>query len=200
MWPAAPARAVGTTVALIALGTGLAFATTFALRAVVPRVGRELQLVISYVALAAPLVIALRSNPARFGFHRERLGIAIGAGMLLGLTTLLGFGKLSVVAAGPSLGLLAIGVVAFVEEALFRGALQTQLIAWLGRSRGLVIGAVLFTLWHIPQRLVTGIGGADLAASLVPVFGVGIVLGGLMLIVRNTAAPAILHTAVNWVG
>jgi membrane protease YdiL (CAAX protease family) len=192
------ARAVGTTVALIVLGTGLAFATTFLLGSI--GVGRELRLALSYVALAAPLAIALRSDLARFGFRRARLGIAVASGVLLGLATLLGFGKLTVVTDGPFMGLLALAVVAFVEEGIFRGVLQAQLIAWLGRWRGLVTAVVSFTLWHIPQRLLAGVGGADLAASLVPVFALGIALGVFMLAVRNTAGPAILHTAVNWAG
>ena len=196
------ARAVGTTVALLIIGSGLAFGMTFLLGILAPGLPRDLRVPLAYVALTAPLIFALRSDIALFGFHRERLEIAVSSGLLLALATLLGVGKWNALSSGLSLdqaaALLAFTIVAFIEEGIFRGVLQTQLIAWLGRWRGLLTGVALFSLWHIPQRLLTGLRGADLVGSLVPVVAVGIVLGMFMLIVRNTAGPAIVHTVANW--
>ena len=183
---AASGRAAGTTVALILAGTALAFVTTFLLRGLAPNWSPQLRLMLSDVALVLPLAVVVR-DPARFGFHRAGIGISVAGGAVLS-ALLLGFGKPALFASAPSaqqaamLGALA--VVGFVEEAIFRGILQSQLVAWLGRWRGLLGGA----------------GGVDLLASLVPVFVVGIVLGLFMLAVRNIAGPAILHTAINWLG
>ena len=199
---AASGRAAGTTVALILAGTALAFVTTFLLRGLAPNWSPQLRLMLSDVALVLPLAVVVR-DPARFGFHRAGIGISVAGGAVLS-ALLLGFGKPALFASAPSaqqaamLGALA--VVGFVEEAIFRGILQSQLVAWLGRWRGLLAGAALFGAWHVPQRLLGGAGGVDLLASLVPVFVVGIVLGLFMLAVRNIAGPAILHTAINWLG
>ena len=125
------------------------------------------------------------------------------SGLVLALATLLGSGRWTVVATVPRTdhltALLASAVVGFIEEGIFRGVLQTQLVAWLGRWRGLLLGAALFGLWHIPQRLLAGLRGTDLVASLVPVLVVGIVLGLFMLVVRNTVGPALLHTGLDWI-
>jgi len=195
-------RAAGATVALILAGTALAFGTTFLIQGLAPGWSRELRLVLSYVAIVLPVAIAVR-NRTRFGLRRERLGVALASGAVLAAGAL-GVGRPTLFAAPPSaeqagtLGALA--VVGFVEEAMFRGVLQADLVAWLDRWRGLLATAVLFTAWHIPQRLLDGASGADLAASLGPVFITGTVLGLFMLAVRNVVGPAILHTAINWLG
>lgn len=201
--PVKPVHAVITTIALIVIGSLLALGTSFLLGISFPGLSRDLRVPLGYIALAVPLIVTFGADAALFGFRRERLGIAITSGLVLALMTLLGFSKWNVLAAGLSAdqitALLALTVVAFVEEGIFRGVLQTQLITLLGKWRGLFAGVVFFSLWHIPQRLLAGLGGVDLAASLVPVLLVGTVLGSFMLAVRNTAGPAVLHTAVNWV-
>jgi membrane protease YdiL (CAAX protease family) len=195
-------RAAGATVALILAGTALAFGMTFLIQGLAPGWSRDLRLVLSYTAIVLPLAIAVR-NGTRFGFRRERLGVAVASGAFCAAVAL-GVGRPSLSAAPPSAeqaGMLgALAVVGLVEEAMFRGVLQSDLVAWLGRWRGLLATAVLFTAWHIPQRLLGGASGADLAASLGLVFLTGMMLGLFMLAVRNVVGPAILHTAINWLG
>lgn len=202
MRSADPKIAVSTTVVLVVAGTGLGFGTSFLVGSLFPGSPQDVRATLGSIALALPLVIALRADVALFGFRRERLGIAVSSGITLALVALLGFGKGSALSSGPSadrfVALLALIVVASVEEGIFRGVLQAQLIEWLGRWRGLFAGVACFSVWHIPQRLSTGLGGVDLAVSLAPVAAVGTVLALFMLIVRNASGPAILHTAVNW--
>ena len=203
MRSADPAHAVGTTSALIAAGTGLAFGTSFLLERFAPGSPRDLRVPLAYVALAAPLLVAFRADISVFGFRRSRLGIAVISGSMLALAALLAAGKWITLSSGPTtdraVALLAFTIVASIEEGMFRGVFQAQLVSWLGRWRGLLVGAACFSLWHLPQRLLTGVSGVDLAASLILVFLVGIVLGLFMLAVRNAVGPAILHTALDWV-
>lgn len=197
----APSPAVGVILALIALGTALALGAQLLLATIPIPLLRDLRTPLGAVILVAPLAVALRGNVAMFGFHRERLGLALTVGLVLSLATITLFGKWTAI--GPTPGqigaLAAFGVVAAVEEGIFRGVLQTQLVSRLGLWLGLIATAVAFTIWHIPLRVVMGSSGADLALGLVPVFLAGIVFGVLMAMIRNAAAPAILHTAVNWV-
>lgn len=189
------------TLALIALGTALALGTQLLLVALPTPVLRDLRTPLSYLILVAPLAIALRGNVAMFGYTRTGLALAVTVGLALAIATVTLVGKWAAV--GPTPGqigaLAAFGVVAVVEEGVFRGVLQSQLVARLGRWRGLIATAAAFTAWHIPLRVLSGASGPELALGLVAVFLSGLAFGSLMLMIRNAAAPAILHTALNWI-
>lgn len=190
------------TVVLILVGTTLALSTTLVLRSVAPGVHRDVRLIVSYVMIVLPLTFAVR-EPVRFGLRRERLGIAVASGTVLG-AAVLAFGRPSLFAAAPSAEQAAtLGALAFVsvvEEAMFRGVLQSQFVAWLGRWRGVLAGAALFSLFHIPLLLLGGAALVDIVEKLGLIFVTGSALGLHMLAVRNIVGPAILHTAINWLG
>ena len=91
--------------------------------------------------------------------------------------------------------------VGFSEEFLFRGYLQTRLIAWLGQWQGWVLGSVIMAMVHVPHR--AWIEGKDwgeallASASLVPV---SLLMGYVMKATGNVVAPGLFHTFADWVG
>jgi len=109
------------------------------------------------VGLALPLVWAWRTGEwEAMGFSRRNLGAALAWGLGAGLVT-------SVIAVivvqhrmvSPRLGLeLVVGIPLWLlvaspfQEFFFRGWLQSQWQRGLGKGLGLVVTAVVFTLWH----------------------------------------------------
>lgn len=95
--------------------------------------------------------------------------------------------------------LLFMAMVGFAEEFLFRGYLQTRLIARLGTWWGWVLASSLFAASHLPRYLFhdgLGPGAAIVAtAGLIPS---GLALGFIMLRTQNLLAPAILHTMTDF--
>lgn len=88
---------------------------------------------------------------------------------------------------GPSLALalvLAVGVLPFLEELLFRGFVQPLLVQNLRETGGVVVTSLLFA----------GLHGASAAG---PVFGLSLLLGALMLRSRSLWAPWSAHALHN---
>jgi membrane protease YdiL (CAAX protease family) len=90
--------------------------------------------------------------------------------------------------------------VGFGEEFLFRGYLQNRLVAWLGKWQGWVSASVTMALVHLPHRFL--IEGQSLGDSFIASCGlipVSLLMGFIMLCVRNVVAPGIFHTFADWV-
>jgi len=140
---------------------------------------------------------------AACGWGRERLGRAVGLGVLLGAAALLlrarPFAPERLALADTWWALATYAVVAVAEETLFRGFLQRRLVAWLGRWWGWLATSLLFTAIHLPARL---LGGDPLAHALtyaaVQLLPMALLFGGAMLAANHAAAPALLHLAWNW--
>lgn len=92
-------------------------------------------------------------------------------------------------------------IVGFSEETVFRGFLQTRLIAWLGQIKGMVLTAVLFSLVHIPSRLIyqqlSVMKAIIISLALIPC---ALLFGYIMMKAKNIAAPAIFHAGLDWLG
>ncbi len=94
---------------------------------------------------------------------------------------------------------------ALPEELVFRGLLQTRLEAVLGRLPAILLAALLFTLWHLPTRLLlsSGVEGAagDLGSVLVgtglPVFIVGVIFGWAWDRWRSLPHLVLAHWAID---
>jgi membrane protease YdiL (CAAX protease family) len=95
--------------------------------------------------------------------------------------------------------LLFMTMVGFAEEFLFRGYLQTRLIARMGTWRGWVLASFLFAASHLPRYLFQdglGLGAAIVAAARLIPSGLG--MGFIMLRTQNILAPAIFHTITDF--
>ncbi|HWI55605.1 MAG TPA: CPBP family intramembrane glutamic endopeptidase [Bacillota bacterium] len=153
--------------------------------------------------LPAGLAMFRSGEPIRStGLGRHNLWQACVIGLVLGgiwcLPAALGQ-KLAPQFGGWAGWLLFMAMVGFAEEFLFRGYLQTRLIARLGMWRGWVLAASLFAASHLPRYLFhdgLGPGAAIVAtAQLIPS---GLALGFIMLRTQNLLAPAILHTMTDF--
>lgn len=112
----------------------------------------------------------------------------------------------------PPFGALVVFLVMFLiaglfEEFVFRGYLQTKLIAMFGDTRivgvvaGVILASVLFSLAHLPRVLVgsvpNGLGATNYLLLLV---GTGIAYGILYELTQNLWIPVLVHTAGNMPG
>lgn len=92
-------------------------------------------------------------------------------------------------------------IVGFAEEFLFRGYLQTRLIAFLGRWRGWALTSLLMTMAHITQHATQyGMPIGDAALNSAQSLPLSLLLGYVMLCTDNIVAPALLHTFADWAG
>jgi membrane protease YdiL (CAAX protease family) len=93
------------------------------------------------------------------------------------------------------------------EEFAFRAYVQNKLVAAVGggadRARkavGILLGVVLFALWHVPQRVfaqgITDLG--SIVGTLVVVAVLGTLLGLLYEYTRNVVLGGLLHGTFNW--
>jgi len=95
--------------------------------------------------------------------------------------------------------------VGLAEELAGRAYLQNKLVALFGGERDLsrrvgaiLVMAVLFALWHVPQRLVVaGRTPAELPEALLPLVGFALLLGVLYELTRNVVLVALVHGALN---
>lgn len=142
-------------------------------------------------------------TPASLGWSPDPApGRSLGLGLLGGLGCVTGMACLMVALGGTPAEvwsafaevplqqralLVTVGLgAAFVEESVFRGVLQPALIARLGRPVGIVVGAVLFSVYHLKF--------APLPLLVKAVFGV--VFGLLADRTGRLWAPALAHLCV----
>ncbi|MFP8957555.1 CPBP family intramembrane glutamic endopeptidase [Natrialbaceae archaeon A-CW3] len=106
-----------------------------------------------------------------------------------------------------AVGIAQIAFVGLVEEFAFRAYLQNKLVALLngGHNRvrkavAILFGVVLFTIWHIPQRVfIEGLTSPlAIVQSLIIVMILGLALGILYEYTRNVVFVGVLHGTFNW--
>lgn len=95
---------------------------------------------------------------------------------------------------------------AFAEEVIFRGFLLTQVYLLLvGRISGrrdriaaaILISQLIFSLSHIPQRIVSGYGSMGLLVNLVKLWVMGILFAVLYVRTGNIFIAIGVHALVN---
>ncbi|MBN2457019.1 MAG: CPBP family intramembrane metalloprotease [Sedimentisphaerales bacterium] len=89
--------------------------------------------------------------------------------------------------------------IAFGEEFLFRGFLQTHLVCWWGNIKGWLITAVIFAYGHLPYNMfINGRSFLDAVLPSTTLLPIGLLMGFVMLRTRNLIAPLVFHIFVNW--
>lgn len=146
-----------------------------------------------------------RMRPRDLGWHADGLLAQIGLGLvgaagmvalLLASVTLTGVATpgemLDAMGAWTPLQRLTFAGIglgaAIAEETLFRGYLQPELMRRLGPTLGIVLGAVIFSVYHVNFRPV----------SLLSKTLYGILLGTMRGRDRSLVAPAVAH-GVFWI-
>ncbi len=106
-----------------------------------------------------------------------------------------------------AVGIAQLAFVGIVEEFAFRAYLQNKLIALLngGHDRvrkavAILLGVFLFTVWHVPQRVIIAelTSPVAIVQSLVMVVILGLALGLLYEYTRNVVFVGVLHGTFNW--
>ena len=187
---ASPSARAGLRVAGLLVGLGVIVAARWA--ATVGGVGDALNIGLAFgLALTALAVVA-----------GQRVGIPGPAGLAIGTAggaALVGLAVLAHLgASGPSLAPAAAFVpwasitilVATAEELVLRGALFVAIRQRAGVGAAIAVTSVAFALMHVPTY----------GWHVVPLdLGVGLWLGGLRILGRGVAAPAVAHVLADLV-
>jgi len=153
------------------------------------------------------LLLLRRQDFASIGWSRHNLGrsvllgVALGGGMTAAQMVMRAVGITSLLDRQHFYAFLSCAIVGFGEETLYRGYLQTRMIAWLGDWPGWLTTGVLMALVHIPSRLfILGLSPLAAVLNVLSLIPVSLLLGYLMLRTGNVVAPGILHLFADWVG
>jgi membrane protease YdiL (CAAX protease family) len=152
-----------------------------------------------------------------FDADRVRIAVLLVAGMwvvvnavAVGVLSVFGDPTVGVPRADGSRGVWLVEVlvqaffVGIVEEFVYRGYLQSRVVAAVGGSAsrwlkalGVVLASSLFAVMHLPQRLLVSEMTIQQAAANVPLLlVVGVALGVLFEVTRNVALVGLLHGTV----
>ncbi len=170
--------------------------------------GRTLNQAVVYLIFVGPALVIMwrRREPlASSGVSRHNLLGAFVVGIAIAGVSILTSGDAPLLARGLTANQLwafpYFAVVGFGEEFLFRGYLQTRLIAWLGRWPGWLFASILMAMMHIGQRVaVQGLASPEAVVSSALLIPISLFMGYVMLRTSNIVAPGICHTFANWVG
>lgn len=158
------------------------------------------------VILPACVLLLLGSGPRQFGFRRGRNTIKI-LGIWLTIPFIsLGYMLLTGVFTPTSAMTLFVSLLignAFLEEFLYRGALQTRLMRWAGTQWALILQALIFGVLHFGfmyHKYFEGDLIAALSGSIVVQGISGLAFGYLFLKTRNLLACTVFHLMINLSG
>ncbi|WP_063910260.1 CPBP family intramembrane glutamic endopeptidase [Nocardia gamkensis] len=174
--------------------------------AVLPRLGLGIRgRTVANAGFATAYALALRAEPGRCAPPGVRWGLLATSGVMAGYGAALAVPSLrwqlaELADRGPDVSTsewvavhIPLGTV-YSEELVFRGTLEPLLDRRFGPRAGAVLGAVTFGLWHIaPARAVGDSVPATVAVTTVG----GLLFGWLRRRTAGTAAPALLHLAMN---
>jgi membrane protease YdiL (CAAX protease family) len=164
----------------------------------------------SSAIILLPLIIAMkrnRQNLGSIGINGKDRGRMLALGFISSMIYITIAGFLAPSLGGgfkgfsPSLvyGLVAFAIAGFGEEIVWRGYIQTRLIAYSGTLKGLVATSLLFAILHFPVRYYQHSGVAlEALASALLVLPVGLLFGYIMLKSQNIIPSSIFHLLTNW--
>lgn len=218
--PILPKPKESTWYALLAVGLSLLMAiliTIIAARWKGPRTGEDIEvyelrhLIPQIIFLAiwvvpAALVMAVRRESLETaGITSRNLWQSLIIGLLLALSAFYfqpgGFlGKIVNICSHHAVAFVYYFFIAFGEEFLFRGFLQTRLVCRCGNVKGWLITAVIFAYGHLPYNMfINGTSFLDAVLASTTLIPIGLLMGFVMLRTRNLVAPLMFHIFVNWV-
>ncbi|WP_435347753.1 CPBP family intramembrane glutamic endopeptidase [Haloarchaeobius sp. HRN-SO-5] len=105
--------------------------------------------------------------------------------------------------ASASPGIIALFVVASLlvigpgEELLYRNVIQKSMYDVTSKPVAVVLGGVIFAAVHIPAYSAGGAGPGAVASTLVAIFVLSLVLGGVYVLTENVLVPAVIHGLYN---
>jgi len=164
----------------------------------------------SGIVILPPLIIlawSTRQALVSLGIRRENVWKMIGVGVfpsagffiLLVLVPPIAGARFASLNVSSLYGLIVFLLGGFSEEIVWRGYIQTRLIARSGKLYGWLAASVAFSLWHLPAnyRLYGGTMEA-LGVSLLVQFPLGLAFGYIMIRTQNILPSSIYHVFFNW--
>lgn len=139
------------------------------------------------------------------GLGRQTWNASLQLGLALALMAVFLRGKVYPIIYGavhePQLiFLLAALVMAFVEEAIFRGFVMLRLNSWLGQTWGWLLSSALYVVWCLPERIyLQRLAWTDLGVDLALLLVFGLLQGWIMRKSGNIVAPALFNAFHRWI-
>jgi len=165
---------------------------------------------IFYAILLVPMILAMKStgqNIGSIGINMKNKGRMLALGFILSVIFLAvsGFGAPSLgggfagFSSSLAYGFIAYAIVGFSEEAIFRGYIQTKLVAYGGPLKGLIVASFLFAFWHFPVVYFqfSGVILEALAGTLMRL-APSLLDGYMMLRSQNIIPSSIFHLFYDW--
>lgn len=164
------------------------------------------QLILLTVLVYSPVIVTIQrkgETPKSIGITKVNLWPALFVGTLVialfvleDITEVWGLSNLGY--EHRILGVVYYAIIGFSEEIVFRGYLQTRLVAWMGTWKGWILASFMMALAHFWQRIftmhftpVTAI--IDISSLLLP----SLFLGFVMLRTKNVVASGLIHTFMD---
>lgn len=156
--------------------------------------------VTAIAALPFGLVLLQRRQPLRSaGWNPKLLRLALLVGLPLALLAVFVSGKFQVLLGGVTselgLALLFLAGICLVEETIFRGYIQSRLVAWLGWWGGWLTTAGLFVLWQVPRWLAFP---GDWLFNVLYVIAQALLVGWIVRKSGHALAPALYRMISEW--
>ena len=164
---------------------------------------------LAQVLIASPAMVTLmvrRQGAVTVGLSGHDLPKLFWLGACLSMVTVLLFAVIPM-PGGPSsvqdepltvqrcLYLVAVfAVSALGHEFIYRGYLQTRLMAWGGEVKGLLVSSLVYALWHLPRFL--GVyNRLTILVQIIGLFVLGLVLGEIRRRSGSIIPSAFFHAA-----
>jgi len=162
------------------------------------------------VVILPPLIILVwstRQTLDSLGIRRENVWKMIGVGVfpsaaffiLLVLVAPVAGARFANLNVSSLYGFIVFLLAGFSEEIVWRGYIQTRLIARSGKLYGWLASSIAFSVWHLPinYRLYGGIAEA-LGTSLLVQLPLGLAFGYIMIRTQNILPSSIYHLFYDW--
>ena len=168
---------------------------------------------LAYTVMTPLLILGMRRTGQKLeniGISKTNLGRMLTFGLSLGSIYLFVAGSVNSLLLGmrfigfsPTFfyGFVLFSIVGFGEETIWRGYIQTRLVARIGKPKGLLVTSLLFAiLWHFPVSYYTQASGNVLGALAYASlrFFPGLLLGYVMIRSQNILPSSILHLFYDW--
>jgi membrane protease YdiL (CAAX protease family) len=146
------------------------------------------------------LALLQRRQPLRStGWNRKLMRLGFLLGLVLALLVVFVSGKFQKIVDGvpvdASNTLLYLAVICLAEETIFRGFIQSRLVAWLGWVPGWLITAGLFILWQVARWIALP---GDLAFNMIYTIVQALLLGWIMRKGGHVLAPGLYRIVSEW--
>ncbi len=164
--------------------------------------------ILAAVGISPLLILMWRTGMSlgSIGVRREKLGgililgiipSTIYVALVVPLATQLGL-RFAGFFPEQTYAVVAFLLLAGVEEIVWRGYIQTRLVAWAGGLNGLALTSLVFSLAHFPVRFFLFSGAVPEAfVGALLIFPFGLLLGFFMLRSQNIIPGTLFHAVSN---